>query len=208
MSTELPMPTVDLVNAAAKKFDKDYRIGEQSLGELFSQYHENTDLSHVLWKVALLIPLYQLHIPAYAPDKPNLLDVASHIHQNAEEIDSALALGLPEIVDKIARVVVPPGKKPFYHYSFASKYCSWHNPCAYPIYDFHVKNYLWSLKEQGRFTDAAFLYQESLKDYPTFFKIMTGFRKSFGLESLSFKDIDKFLYLDGGGSPVEEPSEL
>jgi len=208
MSTELPTPTIELVTSVAARFDRQYSIIEQSLGELFSRYHENTSLTHVLWKVALLNPLYQLHIRPYSPKFPDILDVANHIHKNAQEIDSALALGLPDIVNRIASVVVSLGKRPFYHYSFASKYCSWHNLNAYPIYDIHVDNYLWSLKGQGRFTDAAFLFRESLKDYPTFFRIMTAFRKYFGLESLSFKEIDKFLYLDGGELPVEEPSEL
>ena len=206
MDTELPTPTVDLVKAAAAMFDKDYKIVEESIGELFGRYHENTDLSHVLWKVAVLVPLYQLHIPAYSPEIPDLVDVARSINSNAQEIDSALALGLPEIVDKITSVSVP-GKNHRYYYSFATKFCSWHHPDSYPIWDSHVDNYLWSLKEQGRFTDATFLYRESLKDYPTFLKIMTAFRREFGLESISFKQIDKFLYLDGGESFISGQGE-
>ena len=207
MSTELPTPTIALVNAAAENFDKDYKIVEESLGELFGRYHENTDLSHVLWKVALLNPLYQLHIPAYSPDIPDLLDVARYINSNAQEIDSALTLGSPEIVYKITSVSVP-GKNHRYYYSFATKFCSWHNPDSYPIWDSHVDNYLWTLREQGRFADAAFVHHQSLYDYPTFFRIMTAFRREFGLESLSFKQIDKFLYLDGGGSSNSEQREL
>jgi hypothetical protein len=163
MSTELPTPTVDLVDAAAAKFDKKYIIVEGSLGELFSWYHENTDLNHVLWKVALLNPLYQLHIPAYSPDIPDIVDVASFINSNAQEIDSALALGLPEIVNKITSIAVP-GKNHRYYYSFATKFCSWHNPESYPIWDSHVDNYLWTLREQGRFADAAFVHHQSLYD--------------------------------------------
>jgi hypothetical protein len=36
---------------------------------------------------------------------------------------------------------------------------------------------------------------------------MTVFRREFGLESLNFKQIDKFIYLDGGESPASEQGE-
>ena len=38
-----------------------------------------------------------------------------------------LATGSPEIVDKIARVTLSINGKVRNNYSFATKYCSWHN---------------------------------------------------------------------------------
>lgn len=48
----------------------------------------------------------------------------------------------PEVVDLIARVTVASSEKQLTFYSFASKYCSWHKPNQYPIWDFRVNRYL------------------------------------------------------------------
>jgi hypothetical protein len=64
------------------------------------------------------------------------MDVALHIHRNAQYVDSALAAGSPEIFDKIARVTIRGKEHNFF--SFATKYCSWHYPEVYPIWDSRV----------------------------------------------------------------------
>ncbi len=56
--------------------------------------------SSVLLKVVddLSAVLLGQRIPVYSMKIPNVEDVARHIHQNAREVDSALAAGSPEIV--------------------------------------------------------------------------------------------------------------
>ena len=93
------IPTPERVDAAIQKFDHDNELAEQALKELFRQYPGNGDLRHVLLKIAAVNSLCQTCI--FAMDA-----VARHIHAHHEEIDSSLAAGSIEAVDKIAKVTV------------------------------------------------------------------------------------------------------
>jgi hypothetical protein len=190
MKTILRRPTVDLVTAACSEFDRQNLIIEQALKELFNQYHGNSDLSHVLLKVVALNRLYSTQILA-------LMDVAKLIHRNAQDIDSALAVGSPQIVDKIARVTISASGKERRNLSFATKYCSWHNPESYPIWDSHVDKYLWTLQKQDHFA-PFFKANADLWDYPKFREVIVAFRDRYDLGSFTFKDTDKFLWSEGG----------
>lgn len=191
MTTALLLPNADRVRAACETFDRENQLTEHALEELFRQYPQNSDTRHVLLKVVAVNSLYQTCIFA-------LETVARHIQQHHKEIDSALAAGSPEIVDKIARVTVKG--KVYNFFSFATKYCSWQNPHAYPIYDSHVDRYLWTLQQQDHF--SSFLHPD-LWNYPRFHKIVSEFRSFHGLDSFTFKEIDKFLYLDGAPPKIE-----
>ena len=119
MKTALTLPTVELVEAACKKFDREESVIEDALKELFRQYPGNDDLSHVLLKVVALNALYSTLITIHSEERPNVVDVARHIHKNARKIDSALAVGSPEIVGTISWVTVP-GKQKRDNFSFIS----------------------------------------------------------------------------------------
>jgi hypothetical protein len=127
------------------------------------------------------------------------VDVAQHIHKNAHKIDSALAAGSTAIVGTISWVTVP-GKKDRDYFSFATKYCSWHNPEAYPICDSNVKKYLRRLQKESDFAMGFDIYGDDWT-YPDFRKAMDAFRKHYGLGSFTYKEIDKFLWLYGGNLP-------
>ena len=129
----LTTPDAETIRAACKAFDDENGIVEQSLRELFGQYPGNRDLRHVLLKVVAVNSLYSTQIFVYSEKVPNVVDLACHIHRNGGDIDSALASGSP--VDIIAQVTVA-GKRTRNHFSFASKYCSWHRPEFYPILGF------------------------------------------------------------------------
>ena len=190
MKTVLRRPTVGLVTAACDEFDKENEIIERALQVLFSQFPGNSDLSHVLLKVVALNRLYSTQILA-------ITDVAQHIHRNAQSIDSALAAGSPQIVDKIARVTIRTSGKERRNLSFATKYCSWHNPEAYPIWDSRVDKYLWALQKQDHFA-LVFKANADLWEYPTFREVVIAFRYFYGLGSFTFKDTDKFLWSERG----------
>jgi hypothetical protein len=192
--TALQIPTPDKVKAACERFDRENEAAELALAELFQQYPDNTDLRHVLLKVVAINSLYHTHILA-------LDAVARHIHANSKEIDAALAAGSLDVVDKIAKVEVQ--KKIYSFFSFATKFCSWHKPDRYPIYDSRVDKYLWDLEKQNSFAPAFF--HPYLWDYPKFHSIMVTFRDFHGLGSFTFKEIDKFLYLQGEPNPVAVP---
>jgi hypothetical protein len=176
----LPRPTADEVIRAEKKFDEEYGPTEWVLTQLFQKFRENTDFGEVVVKTKVLNVLYAANVLAV-----NI--VARHICSLA--IDAALKAGNPEIVDKISKVQFS-GDKIRHYFAFASKYCSWHNPTAYPIYDGNVEACLWCYKRQDGFATFA----RSGYGYPEFVRRVNAFRDFYGLASFSYKQLDKFLW--------------
>ena len=76
-------------------------------------------------------------------------------------------------------------------YSFASKYCSHHNPDAFPIFDNYVSKVLIHFKKQDKF--AKFTH-EDLRDYIKFNEVLDEFAKFYNLKEFSRKDLDKYLW--------------
>ncbi len=187
--------TAELVRTACEEFDRENQDVERALAELFHHYPENRDFSHVLLKAVALNSLYSTQIPMYTKTRSNILDVASHIHQMGERVDSALAAGSPEIVDAIADVRVL-GKKNRHYFSFAAKYCSWHKPESYPIFDSRVDWYVWQLRHHPSFAEFFYTGEEHWR-YSEFRRLITVLRDAYGLSSVSFKAIDKFLWKYG-----------
>lgn len=185
MEAALTAPDAELVGKACDEFDRENDVTEKALAELFAAYPANDNASHVLLKVAALNSLYATRILA-------VLKLATHIAGQAPAIDAALAAGSREAVDAIARVSAVD--KDFTFYSFASKYCNWHRPNLYPIYDSRVDKYLWALKKQNLFQCEVFSGHDDLHSYPQFCVVMAAFREQFGLGSFTFKQIDKFLW--------------
>ena len=89
-----------------------------------------------------------------------------------------LAQGAPELVNEIARTPVDDGKIRR-NYSFATKYCSWHMPEAYPIFDNVVGKLVSEYQRLDRFAD--YVWQRELTDYGTFRRAVEAFRDRYGL---------------------------
>lgn len=81
------------------------------------------------------------------------------------------------------------------YFSFATKYCNWSKPKAYPIYDWNVDECLWWYQCQERFADPPF-HRKDLREFTSLHRVIEAFLKAFDLD-FSFKDIDKFLWLQG-----------
>lgn len=79
-------------------------------------------------------------------------------------------------------------------YSFATKYCSHHNPEDFPIYDSFVDKVLRYFRDMDGFSEFK---NGDLKNYKRFKEILNDFRMFYGLQTYSFKDIDKFLWQFG-----------
>src|ERR1035441_4466598 len=137
----LATPTVELVKAKICEFDGDpsTRLGEDALGQLWAQFPRNTETPHVLLKVLALNNLYRTRVRDI-----DVETLARHIAGLG--IDPLLAEGSASAVDLISHC-----DKLRDCVSFATKYCSWHNPDAYPIYDSRVNECLWSYKKQDGF---------------------------------------------------------
>ena len=89
--------------------------------------------------------------------------------------------------------------------SFASKFCSFCNPCAYPIYDSLVLEALLELNRIHSF-DSAYDERERNQikynyDYERFCQLIEKFRnhEPFGLGNCTLREIDKFLWITGKG---------
>lgn len=201
-------PTVENVRLACKTFDEWADNPDPALSVLFEQFPDNTHEHHVLLKVVALNATYSTLIRGFSKNTPSFYDVARHIVSS--NIDGALETGDVMLVERIANVKAEDGRKMRF-YSFATKYCNWHRPHLYPIYDSRVDEYLWELKQRTPF--SSFHRQDMYYDYPKLKSVITEFREHFGLQEFSYKLIDKFLYVAGsrllqvsmGDSVPQEP---
>jgi hypothetical protein len=138
--------------------------------------------SQVLLKIVVLNRLYSTRINSVETEP-----LARHIA--GSEIDLLLAQGSSEAVALITNC--PNLRK---YLSFASKFCSWHNPTAYTIYDANARACLWAYRKQDQF--AKFQLQD-LWYYEKFRTAVVAFSKHYGLDSLTFKQLEKFLWRAG-----------
>ena len=178
-------PTAELVNQYVQKFDAGGAgATDRALAELLRTFPANTQFEHILIKVVTVNSLYATGILAVGA-------VTAHILSH--NIDMRLDGGAPELVENIARVEVKEGVFRR-NYSFASKYCSWHNPAAYPIFDSFVERLIWQYQVQDNFSNFK---RGSLWSYPTFKNAVEAFRTHYRLTDFSFKQLDKFLWMYG-----------
>lgn len=159
-----------------------YRLQESALNKLFFQLcPNNSDISDILLKTATLNDFYSTNIFAIYP-------VAEHI-RSVCNLDERLKTGDVTLVSDIQKVIISGVEKNFY--SFASKYCSHHNPKDYPIYDSYVGKVLCYFKKNDHF---AVFKTEDLRDYEKFKGIIISFREFYGLEKYDLKQIDQYLW--------------
>ena len=158
-----------------------YRLQEDALDKLFfTLCPENKDISDVLLKVSTLNDFYSTNIFSVYP-------VAKHITSLA--IDARLKAGDVTLVGDIQRVVINGSERKFY--SFATKYCSHHNPLEYPIYDSYVEKVLKYYRDLDRFAKFS---NDDLKDYIRFKGALVDFRRFYHLEQFNLKEIDKYIW--------------
>ncbi|MBN1538443.1 MAG: hypothetical protein JW908_17035 [Anaerolineales bacterium] len=181
-SIQLIIPTPDLVIRAGIRFDIDDRYGpaDRILLNIFNRYPNNISFDDVLIKVTLLNSLYTTNIFAFWA-------MAQHIHEL--NIDPALDKSNLNIIESIANLKIK--EKIRRNYSFATKYCSWHKPEEYPIYDSLVGKILIIYRNEFAFEK---FYNSDLQNYLKYKNIYSSFQNYFGLQQFSFKQIDKFLW--------------
>ena len=171
-------PTTRTVKSCLKKWRTldNYVLQERSLSKLFNDLcPNNLIIEDVLLKVSALNDFYSTNIFDTFTVSKHILDC---------RIDEDLKNGDIALVGKIAPVSI--GGKTRNLYSFASKYCSHHNPEAYPIYDSYVEKVLMYFKKE-----------DDLKDYGKFIEVMKRFKKFYDLEDFTIREIDIYLWLTG-----------
>ena len=156
---------------------------ERNLLKLFETYPKNVSLKDVLYKVEELNGAYNTRIPLI-----HIELVAEHIVDL--NIDHRLANQDLDLVNDIAK-----NEKTKNNYVFATKYCSFHFPEKFPIYDRLVAKTLWHFYREDRY--ASYFSRGDLRDYQTFYFVLLDFIEFYGLEEFNYKEIDHYLWLVG-----------
>ncbi len=186
----LPEPTPKRVKRELDIFDESEELVEGTVRSLFALYPSNIAEHEVLAKVVVLNQLYSARVLDMHVKGLSKRIVASGL-------DRLLTEGSGEAVNAICACC--NGKR---YYSFATKYCSWHKPDFYCMWDGNVDEALWRYNKLYAF--SKFKRYELNRDYSILRRVVGEFRTRFGLESLSFKDIDKFLW--NVGYPLVSPN--
>jgi hypothetical protein len=140
-------------------------------------YPKNNNLEEVLLKCAAINAFSSTNVY-------DLYSMANHIV--GKQIDERLKNNDLSLVKTISEVEIGGKKRNFY--SFATKYCHYHNPENYPIYDKYVAKILCSYPE-----DFQTIKDKELREYEKFVGALKDFRQHYGL-NLSFIDLDKYLW--------------
>lgn len=186
ISKDIPTPTVEEVEKYLKLWDtlENYSLQESALNKLFLELvPTNTNILDILLKAATLNDFYSTNIFSILP-------VAQHIL--SLNIDKRLNDGDETLVDELKNVVINNKSKQFY--SFATKYCSHHNPEDFPIYDSFVEEVLYYFCKIDGFSNFK---KNELKNYIKFKCVIRDFQRFYGLEIYSLKELDKFLWQFG-----------
>lgn len=181
---DIPRPSPEQVKIYLKKWEQleAYPEQEKALDKLFQELcPKNEKIEDILLKSATLNDFYSTNIFSVFP-------VAKHILEL--DIDDRLAKGEASLVDELQNVKIQGKNHKFY--SFASKYCSHHNPKDFPIYDKYVAKVLRHFRDVDKFTK-----RKDLKTYKNFRETLDCFTKYYDLEGFSRKEIDRYLWLLG-----------
>ena len=182
-SIPVPAPSAEQVEYYLQRWDslERYSLHENALDKLFFKLApKNTDISDILLKASTLNDFYSTNIFLIYP-------VAKHIH--SLDIDDRLKAGDVTLVSEIQHATINGREHNFY--SFATKYCSHHNPLDYPIYDSYVDQVLRFFRDKDGFSEFA---NADLKNYVRFKGVLIDFRLFYGLGKYNLKEIDKYIW--------------
>jgi hypothetical protein len=141
-------------------------------------------LADVLAKVSIIKTLYAT--PLY-----DVFSMANHVIK-IEGFDYMLRYGDKEVVNRVRSghgIRVNKIGKEIDFYSFATKYCSFHNPNVYPIYDNLVVDLLLALNQHYGWN--AKRYKSELLNYSVYVNIIDKCLQSLVLTNISYKMADK-----------------
>jgi len=181
-------PTADLIRKHLDRVAQNerYAVNRRAVESVFKRYPKNTSREDILIKACVLNALYSTNVGS-------LHKVADHIL--AVEFDEHLKEGNKDVVNKIAKVNLGDEKSRNF-YSFASKYCHFHNP-DFPIYDYFVCEVLARYQLKDFFTEkqsrALTAFKKQIKEYPVFCDALGAFVSRYDLK-FSLKEIDQFLW--------------
>ena len=181
---DIPRPTVEEIKKYLDvwKTLENYVYQENSLDKLFFDLiPENKQIEDILIKCSTLNDFYSTNIFSIYPVAKHIFEL--NIDKRLKECDLTLVNDIADVTELDRRF-----------YSFASKYCSHHNPEQFPIYDNYVDKVLRYFRRVDKFANFK---NEDLKDYVKFKTILDEFKVYYALNQYSLKDLDRYLWLLG-----------
>jgi hypothetical protein len=164
-----------------------YPLADRILKMAFTSHPKNISPEEVLLKVALLNSLYRTNIF-------DVYGIAEHVL--AQKIDKYLEKGKIEAVDYIRKGHRYKTKnKEIDFYSFATKYCHWHRPDYYPMFDKYVSKALQWLNLKLKIYPK--LLDEYLRNYELLKTTIDLFKKILKLNWEGYKRFDQALWILG-----------
>ncbi len=169
----------------------DYRAQEDALNLLFHKHCPlNYKMEDILLKIVALNDFYSTNIY-------DVYSVARHFIKEID-LDILMAKGDEDLVDRLAKVKMKNGKTKLF-FSFATKYCSHHNPEGYPIYDRYVCDVLKALRKLGKVSKFK---NDDLKNFRKFKSVIDECIKNCNLvrpdgKPFTYKEVDRYLWLLG-----------
>lgn len=176
---------IAILNSYIVKFEQQYKQGDDTIRWLVAKYPKNATVNHVLSKAAIINNLYNTHISGN-----DLIKIASFIVEQHQIIDFLIEQGNIEAVYEIGRT----NKDLKNQFVFASKYCHFHNPEAFPIFDKYSRAALVCLNNSEHFFKK--ITENSLLEYKQFYKAINSFISKIAT-GYSYKQADEFLWLYG-----------
>jgi hypothetical protein len=185
----LQTPTPSLVQTYVTEFEREPEsvASDDAIALSVKTFPHNRAIEEVLLKVAAVNQLYnaQMFTTAIYPVAKLIcsLDIESKLNERSLDV-----------VTRIAYDEIGQRKR----YVFATKYCHFHRPDAYPIFDDMAATLICSYQAKDGFANPTFT-KDDLKQYPTYKDIIEKFRSHYGLTGVSFRHMDKFLWRYKGG---------
>lgn len=172
----------------------DYVSQEQALNKIFlGEDAFRFSESELMVKCATLNDFYSTHIL-------KIYYVVQH-YLGVPDLENRVKTGDLSLVDDLRWVVMPGKLKRIDLYSFATKFCSHHNPMKFPICDTLAVQTLVNFRNRDGFTHFS---KSDLRNYSLFVSIIDDFRQYYHLEKYSYKEIDKYLWQIGKELKVGE----
>ncbi len=186
----IPRPSEESIHHYLEfwKADK-YRIQEEILNRFFKDsMPTNTDLSEILIKTVLINEFYSTMVF-------DTFSLAKHIYSR-KKLDSLIQEGSIKAIDEFMNV--PLGKKGETKnlISFASKFCGFHSPKAFPLYDSYLCDVLRAFRNANNADNFANFTNQDLRGYQSYKNILIEFMSFYQLdkEEYSFKKLDMYLW--------------
>jgi hypothetical protein len=161
-----------------------YQDADVALETLLALFPLNSHLPSVMLKVAVIDSLYNTRLPDIHSVSQRIAAIAN--------LDQLLVRGEAEAVNQIRDI----GRGPQGLYSFATKYCHWHSPRSFPIYDKFVKWILPVINGDHPFLNGP-AEENNLDDFNGLDNAIHALMVHVGMDVSEYRKIDHALWIYG-----------